>query len=220
MKNTLRSLREAAGLTQEGVARHFGITRSSVAQWERRKAPTAPEMGRLSDLAKLYGCTPTDLIGAINGDLSHGPRARTHDYHERPMSSGGGVPLIDWSNLGNLTRMPATSLADIPTLGYLPAPHTPPGSFALTVIGDAMVGPGRDSYADGEFVYIDPEGHPEHNSDVLVALAGGQHILRRLQITPEGRLLIALNPSYPNRILPMPADATIIGRVYFSGRMR
>lgn len=220
MKVTLRSLRKAAGLTQEDVAKQLGITRSSVAQWERTDAPTAPETSRLGALARLYGCNAKDLIRAIPSGLAFPDRVEDHDYDKRSMSSGSGVPLIDWSQIGTLIRMPSTFFLETPALAYLPAPATPPGSFALVVIGDAMTTQGRDSYADGEFVYIDPAGRPEHNSDVLVALADGSHILRRLQITPEGRLLIALNPGYPNRILSMPRDAHIIGRVYFSGRAR
>jgi transcriptional regulator with XRE-family HTH domain len=49
--------REHLGLTQEQVARHFGISREAVAQWEKTEEGTAPRGKRLRELADLLQCS-------------------------------------------------------------------------------------------------------------------------------------------------------------------
>lgn len=58
----LRRARENAKLTQEAVGKLFGISRSSVAQWEAANG-TAPELERLPTLARAYGCSIDQLLG-------------------------------------------------------------------------------------------------------------------------------------------------------------
>ena len=52
--------RKKAGLTQQQVADHLGISDAAVVQWEKGK--TFPKTEFLPKLAKLYGCTVDDLL--------------------------------------------------------------------------------------------------------------------------------------------------------------
>lgn len=58
---TLCELRETAGLTQEAVAAHLGIQRTTVSMWESGSA--MPRADKLPDIARLYNCTIDDLFG-------------------------------------------------------------------------------------------------------------------------------------------------------------
>lgn len=51
----LRELRESAGYTQEYVARHVGVGRCAVAQWELGNKQ--PRADRLPKLAALFHCS-------------------------------------------------------------------------------------------------------------------------------------------------------------------
>ena len=97
-----------------------------------------------------------------------------------------------------------------------PVPHSDM-SFALPVIGEAMVG--DDGYREGDLIFIDPVVKPAHGRDV-VAVSPKAGLLRRYIETPEGQFLKALNPSWPNPILPLTSDIIVMGTVIFSGRIR
>lgn len=57
----IRSLRKAAGLTQDELAERVGVCQSAVAVWESGNGfPTAD---KLPQIAKILGCTIDDLFG-------------------------------------------------------------------------------------------------------------------------------------------------------------
>lgn len=62
----LAGLREAAGLTQEEVGRQIGVTRQTIAAWERgERSPSVEQLARLArtfrvSLADLLGITPVE----------------------------------------------------------------------------------------------------------------------------------------------------------------
>jgi transcriptional regulator with XRE-family HTH domain len=56
----IRAAREARGLTQDDVARHFGIKRVSVTQWE--SDTTKPALARIAELAELLGISEQDIL--------------------------------------------------------------------------------------------------------------------------------------------------------------
>ncbi|HWV19501.1 MAG TPA: S24 family peptidase [Devosia sp.] len=61
----IRFARKLRGLTQEDIAKHFGISRVSVAQWEGRG--NSPEPDKIPALARLL-TTTTDWIISAKGD--------------------------------------------------------------------------------------------------------------------------------------------------------
>ena len=78
---------------------------------------------------------------------------------------------------------------------------------------------GEDGYREGEIIFLDPCVSPDHGKDVVV-LKDKTAFFRRLAVTPEGRFLKTLNPSWPTPIMPLPGDAIVCGTVVFSGRAR
>ena len=58
----LQGLRQRSGLSQEEVAQKLFLTRQSVSKWENGQAE--PGIENLKALARLYGVTVDDLVGA------------------------------------------------------------------------------------------------------------------------------------------------------------
>lgn len=60
MKNTIKTLRDNLGMTQDQLAQKLDVTQGAVAQWEA--GLSKPEIGRLPKLAKVLGVTVDDLL--------------------------------------------------------------------------------------------------------------------------------------------------------------
>lgn len=58
--NNLKKLREQKQYTQEAVAVSIGVSQQCVAHWENGQRE--PSIEKLKKLAKLFGCTVSDLI--------------------------------------------------------------------------------------------------------------------------------------------------------------
>lgn len=105
--------------------------------------------------------------------------------------------------------------------GWEAAPSdTGPRSFFLWVDGNSM----EPEYPDGGLILVDPDIQPVHGDDVVVKTPDQQATFKRLQMTGDGVFLLALNPDFPDRIMKVPEDSTIIGvvtdYVRKSGRFR
>lgn len=60
LSDNLRKLRKRNGYTQESLAEKLGISRQSVAKWER--GDSSPDLSNLGELAKIYNVTLDDLV--------------------------------------------------------------------------------------------------------------------------------------------------------------
>ena len=58
---TLRTARQAYGLTQGQLAIRLGVTRQAISKWEHGQSQ--PDLSNLRQLAELYGCTVDELLG-------------------------------------------------------------------------------------------------------------------------------------------------------------
>ena len=57
----LRAARQAAGLSQQDVGRHLGVTGAAISRWENGHRSIDPD--ELVKLARLYGTTVGWLVG-------------------------------------------------------------------------------------------------------------------------------------------------------------
>ena len=62
--SALLCLRKKAGLLQQNIADHLGISQAAVSQWER--GLSMPSANKLPILAKLLGCTTDELLEGIS----------------------------------------------------------------------------------------------------------------------------------------------------------
>jgi transcriptional regulator with XRE-family HTH domain len=72
LKDRLKQLRKAAGLTQQGLAMKAGLSVSAVVQIENGTIPD-PRISTLRALAKAMGVTLDQLAGEDDGDQGEAP---------------------------------------------------------------------------------------------------------------------------------------------------
>ena len=196
----LEALMDKHSLNQTDLAHRSGVSQPAINRIlkERSKAKK-PRRETLEKIGGVLGVTPEQLTG--------------HDPISVRLFDKGAVPIGRWEMLTHTSHMGEIS----PGRALIcPVPHSDM-SFALPVIGEAMVG--DDGYREGDLIFIDPVVKPAHGRDV-VAVSPKAGLLRRYIETPEGQFLKALNPSWPNPILPLTSDIIVMGTVIFSGRIR
>ena len=128
--------------------------------------------------------------------------------------------MISWVQAGEFCEaidnfQPGDAEERIPTT----ASHGP-RAYALRVRGDSMlhVG-GEDSFRDGDIILVDPDREPRHRSMVVVRMPDTNEVtFKQLLVDGAQRHLQALNPQWPDRVLPLPAGAAICGVVFMLSR--
>ena len=194
----LAAARQKQGLTVSDVAKRLGVSHQAVMKWE--SGASMPRGGRLDDIAAVVGVSAAELVGG----------------EQRPdagMRRKNLVPLISWVCAGEWSEAIETDCADAWWL--CPVAHSMQ-TFALTVEGDSMF----PDYQHGDIIFVDPQREATNGSDVVVRDAQGRATFKRLQRTHDGAHLLAVNPDWPRRIIPLDDDAEICGVVIFSGRAR
>lgn len=93
-------------------------------------------------------------------------------------------------------------------------------TYVLEVVGDSMNSGDLDGYLEGFDIFVDPDIEPKHGDDVIVRTPDSKATFKRLQITEDGKYLLALNKTWPNRIIKVPEDTVICGVVIYSGKSR
>lgn len=171
--------------------------------------------------ARFLSLSP-DWLASGRGDMTRmgesDVRGPTEDeWASSRNESGGsysqGVPLLEWRQLDD----PTTVTQEPPTSIPCPVPHGP-RTFAARVRGDAMWHPNdRQSFGDGDLIFVDPDRAPEHRKPVLVRRAGVA-LFRQYLVEPEGIMLAALNPAWPDRLVRVDDSVEIVGAVIFGGR--
>ena len=72
MRNNIKQLRRAAGLTQKELAEMLGISNVTLSRWETgTKVPLLPNV---IELAGLFGVTLDDIYPMKKGEGSHAER--------------------------------------------------------------------------------------------------------------------------------------------------
>lgn len=196
----LEALMDKHSLNQTDLANRSGVSQPAINRIlkERSKAKK-PRRETLEKIGGVLGVTPEQLMGLEPISVK--------------LFDKGAVPLGRWETL---THAPHLADTQVGLALVCPVPHSEM-SFALPVIGEAMVA--EDGYREGEVIFVDSTVEPTHGRDV-VAVSPKAAYLRRLIETPEGQFLKALNPHWPNPILPLTNDIIVMGTVVFSGRVR
>jgi transcriptional regulator with XRE-family HTH domain len=91
----IKERRKELGLTQEELARHFGISREAVQQWEKEDSPTKPKGERLTELARLLEADVQWLLAGSESVKPEDLRRR-----ERPRQSSGMLTIDELDVLG------------------------------------------------------------------------------------------------------------------------
>lgn len=218
----IKFARNAAGISQTDLGKACGVSRAAVSQWEAgsTKSPTSENIFLIADATGFNAKWITNGSGpmrAENSDESGVQGDNISSKHPRDLSL---VWHISWVAAGGWCDaedpfVPGDGYEQIPC----PEPHSD-RTIALTVDGPSMDDGSEDGYKDGEIIFVDQEVEARHNSDVVVRTPEGKATFKRLQITSEGRYLLALNPDWPNRIMQVPEGTIICGVVIGSYKRR
>jgi SOS-response transcriptional repressor LexA len=196
-----RSLRR--GLTQAAVAKHFGIERVSVTQWE--SDTTRPDPEKIPSLAKLLG-TSTDWLITGQGKApasivgSYDPDAPTDDLaDDRADDTPRAEPHGDVANLDIRAGLGLGSPQGVETDadGHIYADHVAgfwnfppavkagwrnmPQVFSIPVKGDSM----EPTLASGSYVFVDTTHVVPQPEDIYACDFGDGLSIKRLQLVPR-----------------------------------
>lgn len=200
-----RLIRERFGGSHTALSQVSGHSLSQIGQWlsgERNMGEKSAR--RIEQKCHLTQLSMDQEIGrSADKDLG----SSTH-----PMI-GGNVPLIEWSQIAHwLDGRLSMDTKTIPCV----VPHGGK-TFAVKVQGESMRSPEGRSFADGDIVFIDPDAAVEHGKFIAVLERGAESpTLRKLVIEGGKKYLVALNPTWPNRIASIDG-AKIIGTVIYLG---
>ena len=170
------------------------------------------------DLARIFEESLGLSRGALDQDDAHARDTATQtDVNVSPGPNiRGMLPLISWVQAGSFCDViDCLQPGDAEAWYPCPVTHTP-NAYVLRVDGDSMF----PEYRDGEMIFVDPRGGYVHGDDVIVRDPDGKATFKRLQITPDGTFLLAINPAWPDRIIRIPDNSQICGKVIFQGRPR
>lgn len=215
----LKQLRLERGLTQQQVANHFGITKTSVSEWETGR--TKPEQDKLTKLAALFETSIDELLtesdsksAVIRGLKSSTQRTVILGNVTSTAEPVGRLPVISWIQAGGWDKkMREQQLEGTEERVACPFPDS---DFVLRVAGDSMFNPGGEwSFRDGEFISVSTTLDSVHRGFVIARRASEKAAtFRQLLIEADGtHVLHALNPAWPERYSPVDAQTRIIGVV-------
>lgn len=201
----IESARIKKGVSKAELARAFGVKPPSIQGWINTGRVSKDKV--LALVEYFSDSVPPSHFGIyadFSGDgLRSGPVTRK-------------VPLISWVVAGDYCESP-DNYAPGDAEEWLDTPFsTSTKAFCLTLHGDSM----SPEYRDGEVILVDPAIAPLHGNDVVARTPDGEHTFKRLQITNEGKYLLALNPDHPKRKIEMPPETVICGVVIGSWMRR
>lgn len=195
----LKELRENAGLSQYGFADRFGVSQSTVGNWEAgKREPNFQTMERLAD---FFGVSVDYLLGRENA--TEGPP-------EPSVPGSKWIPVLGTVPAG----MPIEAIEDILDYEEISPQMAKSGDyFALKIKGQSM----EPHIKSGDVVIIKRQNDCDSGDVAVVMVNGDEATVKRIKKRPEGLMLIPNNPTFEpmfyssEQIETLPV--TIIGKV-------
>lgn len=223
VRKVLQRLIDASGLRPTELARHAGVSQSTLSRILSGKIEH-PSDRQIEPLAKHFGVTGGQLRGYeplpylkaqrlnVDRDIVRDATSPSNLYGSSiapPPRLDGYVPVINWVQAGAWT--------EICEVEFEPeefAPRPPNSSvhtFALRVRGQSML----PKYEPDLIIYVDPEVVPFDGDDVVALLTEhNEATFKQLVEEPGGgKLLKARNPSWPEPWIHINGNCEIIGVV-------
>lgn len=168
----LKELRKSKGLTLKELAAMVGVADSTMSLYENGKRE--PDFDTLRQIAR---CLDTN-IGYLLGEPSsaHGARGRR-------------IPILGSVAAG----IPIEAITDIEDYEEISEEMARGGEFvALRIRGNSM----EPMLLPGDVVIVRAQNTAESGDIAVVLVGGDEATCKKIQKTPEGIILLSLNPSY------------------------
>lgn len=203
----LKYAREARGLTQQELADLIPMTQPSLHNTEngRNKGST-----KLIELSLALNINPFWL------QLGVGDMELSNMSNVVPVENKGQVPLISWVAAGSWSTIECRDITEVAEQWMMcPVKHSQQ-TYALRVSGPSMRNPnGNPSFENGDIIFVDPLVEPENKSCVVAFQEDTKETTFKQLIIDEQdkKFLIPLNPQWPEQIIKMNGNTTILGVV-------
>lgn len=165
---------------------------------------------------KLFGIPAADYSPRLAGDLASKGEAII-DGARSNITEGpdirGRFPLISWVAAGAWSDISEIHPSEA-TLYPCPV-NCSERTFVLRVQGISM----EPLFRDGDLIFVDPAAEWRHGAYVVARLDDhNEATFKQLVIEGGQKYLKPLNPNWPEQIIPINGNCTIVGPVVFSGR--
>ncbi len=178
---TLKQLREVKGISQQKLAEDLGVSRSTVAMWEREAS--APDNKMLKRLSDYFGCSADYLIGRDSDNVFD-----IHKYGNIRSLSVKRLPMLGKIACGE------PIFANEEHESYVECREETKADFCLIAKGDSMI---NARIYDGDIVFVKRQDTVE-NGEIAVVVIDDEATLKRVSYFPEKNMLILKpeNPAY------------------------
>lgn len=198
----IKGLRKKLDLTQYDLAELTGSSQTSIQKIERGDTKNPRN---IEALARALKCTPEYLqfgiAESINSNVSLGPTLKA------------AVPLISWVQAGAWSEI--NEIRECDAMRYMCPVNSSDKTFALKVQGVSM----EPKFYDGDLIFVDPEAECIHGSYVVARLDdNNEATFKQLIIESGQKFLKAANPNWPEQLIPINGNCTLVGKVVFAGK--
>lgn len=200
--NRVKKLRKALDLTQYQLAELVGVAQNSIQKLEKGDTKNPRN---IESLARALKCTPEFLQFGIseniNSNVSPGPTLKA------------AVPLISWVQAGAWSEI--SEIKEYDADRYLCPVKCSDQTFALKVHGVSM----EPKFYEGDLIFVDPEAECIHGSYVVARLDdNNEATFKQLIIEGGQKFLKAANPNWPEQLIAINGNCTLVGKVIFTGK--
>ena len=166
---TLATLRKQKKISQEKLAKELNVSRSTVAMWENNS--NEPDNKTLVKIANILNTTVDNLVG------------------NEKTNKGIKIPVFGDVAAG----IPISAIEDIVDFEEITEELASKGEyFGLVIKGDSM----EPRMATGDVVIVRSQQSAETGDIAIVLIDGENATCKKIKKTPEGVMLISLNPAY------------------------
>lgn len=196
------------GMTQAQLGLITGLAQNSIHNIEsgETKRPR-----KIDALAQALNCTPEYLLFGI-GETQDGEKSINSNVSLGPTLKSA-VPLISWVQAGAWSEI--SEIKEYDADRYLCPVKCSDQTFALKVQGVSM----EPKFYDGDLIFVDPEAECIHGSYVVARLDdNNEATFKQLIIESGQKFLKAANPNWPEQLIPINGNCTLVGKVIFTGK--
>lgn len=201
--NRIKQLRKQNGISQQKLSSMVNVNQTAISQWETGK--TSPNLDTAAKLAEIFNVSMEYLLGKDSavepepGKSSTGVRIPVYG------ETAAGIPIVAIEDFDS---------DDPDDWEEIPEDMAKSGEYiALRIKGDSM----EPRMRTGDVVIVRLQPEVENGDIAIVRVNGNEATCKKIKKTPEGIMLISLNPAYEpmfftkKQVHTLPI--TILGRV-------
>jgi len=196
------------GMTQAQLGLKSGFAQNSIHNIEsgETKRPR-----KIDALAEALNCTPEYLLFGI-GETQADKKSPNNNVELGPQIKST-VPLVSWVQAGAWSEI--NEIRECDATRYMCPVNSSNKTFALKVQGISM----EPKFYEGDLIFVDPEAECIHGSYVVARLDDdNEATFKQLIIESGHKFLKAANPNWPEQLIPINGNCTLVGKVVFAGK--